>query len=80
MIDNCNAADVVKILKKHFNYNSINERTTLNKMRGRDDSFKILISCLLSLRARDEMTGKISAELFKIADTPEKILGLSDAS
>jgi endonuclease-3 len=33
-----------------------------------------LIACLLSLRAKDETTEKISEELFKIADTPEKIL------
>jgi endonuclease-3 len=62
------------ILAEHYN---LRERTTLNRMRGKKpDAFKILISCLLSLRARDEMTEKISNELFMIADTPEKIITL----
>jgi endonuclease-3 len=51
-----------------------NERTTLNRMRKKPDAFKILISCLLSLRARDENTEKVSGRLFEVADTPEKIL------
>lgn len=57
-------------------YNNFDDRTTLNKMRLKPDAFKILISCLLSLRAKDETTNRISKELFKIADTPEKILAL----
>ncbi len=55
-------------------------KTTLNRMRaGRKreaDAFKILIACLLSLRARDENTEKVSKALFAVADTPEKILSL----
>lgn len=74
---------VMDILEKHFL--DIN-RTTLNSMRqrkrsdnfGNTNAFKILIACLLSLRARDETTDKISKELFKIADTPEKILKIPD--
>lgn len=70
-----NLPKVMQILAKHFNYT---ERTTLNRMRmeKNKDPFKILISCLLSLRAKDETTERISAELFKIADTPQKILDL----
>jgi len=67
-----NISIIIKILEKHFNYS---ERTTLNKMRKeKQDAFKILIACLLSLRAKDETTEKISKNLFKIADTPEEIL------
>jgi endonuclease III len=65
---------IMQILEKHFNYS---ERTTLNRMRkeipSNSKAFKILISCLLSLRAKDETTERISKELFKIADTPKKI-------
>jgi endonuclease III len=65
---------IMQILEKHFNYS---ERTTLNRMRkeipSNSKAFKILISCLLSLRAKDETTERISEELFKIADTPKKI-------
>ncbi len=59
-------------------------RTTLNSMRqektdnfGNSTPFKILISCLLSLRARDENTEKVSKKLFAIASTPEQIASMS---
>src|SRR4029453_10221945 len=41
------------------------------------DPFRILISCLLSLRTKDETTGPASARLFALADTPAGILALS---
>jgi endonuclease III len=50
--------------------------TTLNTMRGNATPFEILISCLLSLRARDEVTDVISRDLFAIANTPEKMIKL----
>ena len=40
------------------------------------DPFLILISCLLSLRARDVVTYKVSHELFKRARTPQKLAAL----
>jgi endonuclease-3 len=45
-------------------------------MRGDSSAFEILISCLLSLRARDEMTDLVSKDLFAVANTPEKIVKL----
>ncbi len=54
------------------------EKTTLNRMRDKPDAFKILISCLLSLRTQDKNTEKASNRLFAVADTPEKIITLSD--
>ncbi|MCK4997616.1 endonuclease III [Candidatus Pacearchaeota archaeon] len=50
--------------------------TTLNTMRGKASAYEILISCLLSLRSRDEVTDVVSAELFKVANTPKKIVKL----
>ena len=38
--------------------------------------FKVLISCLLSLRTKDTTTGPASLRLFSLADTPEKMLQL----
>lgn len=35
------------------------------------DPFKVLISCILSLRTQDKTTGKASERLFKLASTPE---------
>ena len=60
----------MNILTKHFNFI---ERTTLNRMRKKPDAYKILISCLLSLRTQDKNTEKVSKQLFKIAKTPEEI-------
>ena len=37
------------------------------------DPFKVLISTILSLRTRDETTGRVSKELFKKYDNPEKL-------
>lgn len=50
--------------------------TTLNTMRGKSTAFEILISCLLSLRARDEMTDVVSRDLFAVADSPESLVKL----
>lgn len=40
------------------------------------DPFVILISCLLSLRARDSMTYPISLKLFETVRTPQQLLGM----
>jgi len=72
-----NLETIMQILEKHFHYT---ERTTLNRMRknkkSNKNAFKILILCLLSLRAKDETTNRISKQLFKIADTPQAIANL----
>lgn len=41
------------------------------------DPFKVLISTMLSPRARDSQTERVAKELFKVADTPEKLSRLS---
>ncbi|HJV64467.1 MAG TPA: endonuclease III [Geomonas sp.] len=41
------------------------------------DPFKVLISCILSLRTRDQVTAETSARLFALADTPEKLSRLT---
>ena len=40
------------------------------------DPFRILISCLLSLRTKDKTTSEASARLFALADTPRTLLKL----
>lgn len=37
------------------------------------DPFKVLISCILSLRTQDRTTGPIAIKLFQVADTPKKL-------
>lgn len=41
------------------------------------DPFKVLVSCILSLRTQDRTTGPASARLFALAATPEKMVELS---
>jgi endonuclease-3 len=42
--------------------------------------FRILISCLISLRTRDDVAGPASNRLFELADTPKGILKLSQSA
>ena len=67
-----NTEKIMRILEKHFQYT---ERTTLNRMKNvaSPDAYKILISCLLSLRTKDSNTESVSEKLFKVADTPQEI-------
>lgn len=69
---NNSISEIMKILAKHFHYT---ERTTLNRMKNeKADAFKILISCLLSLRTKDSNTESVSEKLFKVTSTPQEIL------
>ncbi|NOZ82067.1 MAG: endonuclease III [Candidatus Micrarchaeota archaeon] len=45
---------------------------------GSEHPFRVLISCVLSQRSREENTEIASKNLFRKADTPEKILKLSE--
>jgi len=65
-----NIDKIMQILEKYYKYK---ERTTLNRMRSTPDEFKILISCLLSLRTRDENTEKVVKKLFAVVKKPEDI-------
>lgn len=68
-----NIGRIMGVLKSHY---PSTEKTTLNRMRSNPEAFKILISCLLSLRTKDKNTEKVSEKLFKIADTPKRIISL----
>ena len=46
--------------------------------RRSDSPFKVLISCIISQRTKDETTDVVSNKLFRVADTPRKILKLSN--
>jgi endonuclease-3 len=41
------------------------------------DPYRVLVSCLLSLRTKDETTGPASLRLFALADTPAAMLELT---
>jgi endonuclease-3 len=70
-----NIRKIMEILKTEY---PSHEKTTLNRMRNKPDAFKILISCLLSLRTQDKNTEISSKRLFAVATTPKQILALSD--
>ena len=48
--------------------------TVLAKKR---DPFRVLISCIISLRTKDEVTGPASRRLFAIAESPDELMHLS---
>jgi len=69
--------EIVKVLKILKKSQKGIRKTTLNresKESKRYSPYQTLISCLLSLRAKDEVTEVVSEELFKIAKTPEEML------
>ena len=43
-----------------------------------NDPYKVLISCLISLRTKDDVTAKASKKLFAKADSPEKMIKLNE--
>jgi endonuclease III len=52
----------------------------VDQMTSRErDPFKVLISCILSLRTKDKVTGEASRRLFELAQAPETMSKLSIA-
>ncbi|MBI5893064.1 MAG: endonuclease III [Deltaproteobacteria bacterium] len=62
---------VVKILKSVVQEFSAPAVTQVSEKTR--DPFKVLISCILSLRTKDKTTLEASKRLFKIASTPQKM-------
>ncbi len=74
MNKNKKALIILSILKKE--YQKYQRPVSTYFQETTNDPFKVLISTILSARARDAQTEKVSKELFKIADTPQKITKL----
>ena len=71
---NKDISKIIKLLKsqvKDFENPVVSKIGEIQK-----DPFKVLVSCLLSLRTQDKTTGPVSLRLFAVADTPQKILKL----
>jgi len=66
--------EIVRILKDQ---NAKFAASAITKVAGERDPFLVLISCLLSLRTKDEVTSAASNRLFSLAKTPEEMLRLS---
>ena len=74
MNKNKKALIILSILKKE--YQKYQRPVSTYFQETTNDPFKVLISTILSARARDAQTEKVSKELFKIADKPQKITKL----
>ncbi len=66
--------EVEKVMNILEDYYKNNRNPTVRRTSETSSPFKILISCLISLRTRDETTEKVTKKLFKQAETPEEIL------
>ena len=62
--------NIFSLLKKHYK----NQLCAVDKYK---DPFKVLISCIISLRTKDEVTEKSSEKLFSIASTPFQMINLT---
>ena len=66
---------IVKVLRQEVK--SLSEPSVTLVGKKWKNPFLVLISCILSLRTKDETTLPASERLFKLADTPEGMLRLS---
>lgn len=69
-----NIDDIIKILKKEIKKWQVPIVTEVSRDRS---PYKVLISCLLSLRTKDDVTRKASGRLFELAETPDDMLKVS---
>jgi endonuclease-3 len=74
-VTNENISQVIKILRHEMKAWPDPSVTLVGKKWK--SPFLVLISCILSLRTKDQTTLPASERLFKLADTPEKMLKLS---
>lgn len=77
MVTNRTIARVLRTLTKaaeDWNPPVVTEMATFAR-----DPYHVLIACLLSLRTKDETTGPAARRLFALADTPDKMVGLTPA-
>ncbi len=69
------------IIKKLRDYLKSKELPSVSQVAEKKrDPFRILISTVISLRTKDEVTLKASERLFELADNPEKILELDETT
>ena len=71
-----NLNKIISLLKKEIKQFEIPIATKIGD-RTRDP-FRVLISCILSLRTKDTTTGPASERLFKLAKNPKDVLKLSN--
>jgi endonuclease-3 len=73
-----NHVKTFKIIKKQVKALNIPWVTKVSDRNN--DPYKVLISCILSLRTKDKTTAQASERLFKVADNPRKLVKLKSSS
>ena len=76
-MDDRNMAEIIRLLELELGKRELPIVTQLAEEHR--DPFEILISTLLSLRTKDEVTAVATERLFALASTPEGMLRLSEA-
>ncbi len=76
VVSNENIDDVLKRIRAHNAQYAVPAVTLV--ARNHHSAYHVLISTLISLRTKDEVTAKAAERLFAAARTPEKILKLSE--
>jgi endonuclease-3 len=61
---------ILETLEACYDFHPMGELT-------RQDPYKVLVACVLSLRTKDEVTIPASERLFAVADTPETMVALA---
>ncbi|NYT04721.1 MAG: endonuclease III [Candidatus Methanofastidiosa archaeon] len=76
MIDNTNISEILGVLREEIKKFSV---PIVSEVAADRDPYKVLISCILSLRTKDEVTKKASLKLFEHADTANKMINLRES-
>ena len=66
----------IRILRQEYGRFKTPYVSEVSAGKGKDP-FKVLVSCILSLRTKDDVTREASMRLFRIAGTPQKISRLT---
>lgn len=75
MLANDNIDNIFHILNDEIKQWKIPAVTLISRKRS---PFQVLVSCIISLRTKDEVTGKASGKLYALADCPKEISRLSE--
>jgi len=68
---------IAKVLASIGETNAQWKETALAVVARKRSPFQVLISCIISLRTKDEVTGAASRRLYALADNPADMLGLT---
>lgn len=69
---------IKELIRKLREYYNKNNKTLIDKVSNEKNPYKILISCILSQRTKDEITEKVSNDLFRIVTSPEDLVRLNN--